>query len=353
MIELYIQEHKKKIHTQLTEYIREYFADDDKSIPWLEDSMHRILPFALSGKCIRGSLFILSCAMLGETITQSHYRVAGGLELFHSALLIHDDIIDNDFMRRDKKTLFAQYMDIAENEHMENPREFGNSMGICIGDMSLFLSFSMIGTAVFPAEVQSQLIRCFASEAYKVGCGQMQDIYLSRHSGSPLKETIYSVYIYKTARYTFSLPFLLGAVITKQDAKIQYLLIQLGQYIGLIFQIRDDALRYFKLQDHIGKDVGSDIRENTKTIYRHLLYERSTIAEKRKLNTIFGNPHAVMDDFFYVEKCMYKKHICEDIEQEIATYKKESLHIIDLLPIQKQDKQLLTSLVTFVYNRNK
>lgn len=338
-------------------HMRSWFVEQQKlfpaDLPWITDSYERLIEFAVKGKMIRGSLFLLTCELFGEELDSSHYNIAVGLELFHSALLIHDDIMDNDYIRRGSKTLFAQYEEVAKKHTQRDARHFGDSMAICLGDNSLFLAFSAIGATKFSETIKMELLQYFAKEAQIVGFGQMQDVFLTNILTEPDEKDIFSVYRYKTARYTFSLPMGLGAIVSGKQKKVRDELELLGENIGLIFQIRDDELRYFYIEEIIGKTVGSDIREDTKTIFRYYLFQRATNEELKKLNNIFGNPDAEKADFIYVYELMKQKNIFEDIKKKVDTYHANASKLINDLDSNSDYKKILHSLVQYVYQRTK
>lgn len=349
----YLTQTKSAIQAHVKMLIKQKREEFSTDTPWINDTYNRIESFSLRGKMIRGGLFLLSNDMLGGKQSNALLDIACGLEFFHSGLLIHDDIMDNDYVRRNGKSLFAQYEDNAKSENVKNARNYGDAMAICAGDVSLFLAYSCISGAEISEHVKTKLLTCFSLEAQKVGFGQMQDYYLSKAQKDPSKEDIFSVYTYKTARYTFTLPLILGAILQENDATSIKQLETLGENVGLVFQIRDDEFHYFNTETEIGKNIGSDIRENTKTIYRHYLFQRASTKEREKLQTIFGNPFAEQKDFDYVTTLMNDKNVFNDIKQQVDNYRANALEIIDSLTIDSMYKEILIDLLTYVYERDK
>lgn len=340
----FLNESKRAITKRVTRVLNRRKDNFESDVPWVDDVYTRLEQFILRGKMIRGSLFLLTCAMFGSKPTSREYDIAAGLEFFHSALLIQDDILDNDSFRRGEKTLYAQYQELGEKEKISDSRFFGNGMAICCADISLFLAYSFI---------PSELLTYFTKEAQHVGFAQMQDFVLSKTGSEPSKAEIMTVYRLKTARYTFSLPFGLGALLTKQNKKVLKTLEELGEYIGYIFQIRDDELRYFSNEREIGKTVGSDVRENTKTLYRLMLFERACPDEKKKLEKIFGNPLINESDLNYVRTLMIKHEVVTAMQAALQTYKQTAEKLIKKLPVEEKYKTYLRELITYLYTRKK
>ena len=126
------------------------------------------------------------------------------LELIHSALLIHDDVMDNDDFRRGKPSLHAQYQAVGHKQGLSDRMRFGANMAICGADMCLFMAFGLLDGAPQTAN------KLFADILSEVCDGQMQDIYLQTQTAVPSKRSIYSLMKAKTASYSLSLPLAAG-----------------------------------------------------------------------------------------------------------------------------------------------
>ena len=85
-----ILSHKKIVDEQLISYLTERKAK--LSNKYLGDSIDRLLPFVTSGKTTRGSLAVYIYSLFRKNLPPSIYKAAAALELYHSGLLIHDDI---------------------------------------------------------------------------------------------------------------------------------------------------------------------------------------------------------------------------------------------------------------------
>jgi geranylgeranyl diphosphate synthase type I len=110
------------------------------------------------------------------------------------------------------------------------------------------------------------------------------------------------MYTHKTGRYSFSLPLLAGAAIADAPGELRGKLETFGESIGLLFQIRDDELGLFGDERELGKPVGSDVREGKKTLLFSSLIAAMGPEERRRLDGIFGNPHATAADIEYVRE---------------------------------------------------
>ncbi|PIV62745.1 hypothetical protein COS12_01225 [Candidatus Roizmanbacteria bacterium CG01_land_8_20_14_3_00_33_9] len=286
--------------------------------------------FNLKGKLLRGMLVLLINKMEGGQINEKVLNVATAMELAHSGLLIHDDIMDKDLFRRGFPTIH---------------KSFGQSMAICAGDWLFCKAIELID--------DNELIKIMSVGVQQVMHGQILDVFFSETNNNPNQSTILDIYRKKTAFYSFSLPFKLGAMLQKASLKKLDILNSLGENLGLIFQIKDDEMGIFGDEKATGKPTGSDIRENKKTLLRLLLFESSNTLEKKVLIKIFGNNNISVKEINQVRNLIQKKGINEQISRKLLQFSDKANQIIKILPYSKQNKNLLFDLLQYNMIRKK
>ncbi len=347
-----------KANQQLVaKYLEQFFAGKRRRkqghLIFQTDALNRLAVLSQKGKMLRGVFCLLSYELNAGTNNSLMLPVAAAIEIMNTALLIHDDIMDNDVLRRGMKTMYAQYMAFAEQKDSKNSEDYGKSMALCVGDLAFFLAFELITSAESPKDRISRAVALMASELQYVGYAQMQDFDFGQTDYEPTKDEIFSIYQYKTARYTFSLPFMLGALFAGADETVIHQFATIGEKLGIIFQIKDDELGLFGTEDIIGKVVGSDIRENKKTIYRLLIFEKATSKEKLQLAKAFGNQNLTLKQIDFVKATIQKYKIQEIVNKEMSSIAKEIADAIDKLKIEPARKAILQQLVDFNTGRLK
>jgi geranylgeranyl diphosphate synthase type I len=341
---------------QISAYIHRFLAAREQTSTaalFGSDVIKRLQEFLSEGKMVRGGLLLLSAEMFSGEIDENALIAASALEIIHASLLIHDDIMDNDRIRRGRQTLFAQYVELAQNENLQHPEGFGQSMGICVGDIGFFLAFELLTKLSINPDAKTKLLQLFSSELTMVGLMQMQDVYFGNTHQPVHAKDVLSLYTYKTARYTFSLPLMAGALLTDQPAAINSQLAKLGESLGIIFQIKDDELGLFGTEEQIGKPVGSDIREDKKTLFAFYLFEQATTQQQAKLRTIFGNPDLTPEMIAYVRELLEVTGTRRKVQGEITKLQEVATRIITDLPVEEQYKVLLHNLAVYNVNRTK
>ena len=210
-----LQRYKKEIDVFLASFLASKQKEYGRINRWGPDAMEKIRAIVSRGKTIRGSLVLFIHQSL-QGRSRDALRVAAAFELVQTALVIHDDIMDHDEARRGLPALHIQYKSEA--------------LAMCVGDILFFLAHELLSNT----DVQVVTDQVFQ----EVCIAQMEDVAKSAKT----KKDVLSLYTYKTARYTFSLPMMAGAILARANKKTIDLLEQLGEAIGILFQIRDDEL---------------------------------------------------------------------------------------------------------------
>ncbi len=343
----FINRHKPSLIETITKVLQE--AEENEFLDMGKTGLKMIRSSATYGKLIRGLLVLLSAEMHGVSIGKEHYYIAAAMEITHTGFLIQDDMMDKDILRRGQASVYSQYIQKAEANTLLDPHHFGASMSMCVGDIALMIAYQVISTTVQDKVKAIEMIRHLSRESQHVISAQMTDVSYGQAFYNPTLEEIYTVYRYKTAHYTFSLPLILGGIFSDkyQISRLK----QIGEELGIIFQMQDDDLGIFGDNEKTGKKSGSDIRENKKTVLRFYLYEHADLEEKSKLDQIFGNAELTSGDIQYVQHTLEKYGIRAKIQHEIQ---KRNVRIGELLTECQNDglqTDILQEFITSISKR--
>lgn len=322
-------------------------ADEYNSINfWARDSFIKLRDSAIKGKLIRGSLLLYATEIAGGTIDNAAYAAAAALEIMHTGLLVHDDIMDEDRLRRGLPTVFAQYESYGEQNRLRKPQLFGISQGISVGDIAFFSAFKLLSSA----NISSAVIEKFSHEMILVGLAQMDDVFAGHADEQLLLDRVMQTYRYKTARYTFSLPFLIGCELANNSA-LGLRLSELGEVLGLIFQIKDDELGLYGNEQVIGKPHGSDIREGKQTPYAITLFQRASEQEREKLRIVFGNYEIGDTEILYVMELLEKYEVKKAVDALVEEYTIRAEKLIEGFSEISFAQETLSKLLAFNLGR--
>lgn len=355
-IEEYILHHlqeKKKYAMHLTSQQETTTKKKNYPLSFYTNVLDKLLRFVTKGKMLRGLLVLLTYELYAHKKPRTILPAAAAIELTQSGLLIQDDIMDNDLLRRGGKTIYAQYQQEGKKKNIEHVQEYAQAMGMCAGDISMTMAYDLLTQLPIDTNCMKQAVHFFSQEVELVGAAQMADMHVGITTEEPSPDQIRTIYTYKTARYSFCLPLVLGAMLAHADPKEQNNLLTLGVSLGLIFQIRDDDIKLFSSVEQLGTDVGSDIRENKKTLHRALLLSHASPKQKKHLSKLYGKKDISSEEIQEVKKVFEKHAIRKIIEKEIQDHMHQAGEIIQSLSISKQAKETLKGLSRFCGERNK
>ncbi len=355
----FFHEHRVLIETEL----KGFFAGKKNNLPyagiWGPDLMDRFYSFAIQGKMIRGGLVILGYSLFRDHVPETVFKTAAAIEIIHSSLLIHDDIMDRDDLRRGKETFHVQYRDEWMKRQAPDPDHFGKSLAICAGDIGFFLAFDLLSELNIDHILRAKILALWSHELTTVGLAQMQDVSHIFFPNRVTQRDILELYRYKTARYTFSLPLATGALLAGQIEDVTGSFSRLGEQVGIIFQIKDDEIEFFGDSDSTGKSAGSDIREGKKTLF-HLHLQKMLDAssspsaeiqpsisddERRFLERILGRVKITAADLSKLRQLVKRYGIREKIQHTINKLQQNAEKEISKLPVGEAKKRILTDIL--------
>lgn len=193
------------------------------------------------GKQMRPMMVLLFGKMFGEVV-DSTYSAALALELLHTASLVHDDVVDESMQRRGQASVNAIY---------------NNKLAVLVGDYLLSTALVFTGRCGDP-----RITNIVGALGQTLADGEIFQMF---HSHEKLvSEEVYFEIIRKKTASLFSSCAEIGALSVNASADDVTRARQIGEYIGICFQIRDDIFDYYT--NDVGKPTGNDMREGKLTL---------------------------------------------------------------------------------------
>jgi geranylgeranyl diphosphate synthase type I len=346
--------HKKE---SIAAFIDNFFREKREAFssvnPWGKDTLDRLAPFVQSGKMMRSGLVCLGYEICRGKTSSAIFPAAAAVEFIQTALLIHDDIIDRDNTRRGLPSLYYQYTQRGEEEGVTDPIHFGQGMAICLGDIGFFLAFELFSELKVAQAIKESVIRLWSQELCYVGLAQMQDLYFGEIRRDIAAQDILQLYLYKTARYSFSLPLKTGGILGEGHPDLLAGLERCGQAFGLLFQLKDDELGLYGSEKELGKPVGSDLKECKKTLYYHYLRQKAKAEDMERFENICGNDSLSLTMVQEVRNMIEKYGIDEIITQRMEKLQNELEKEIAGLDTTEKYRNVLYELLAFSLKRQK
>lgn len=276
----FLHEFEKRYSLFLAQKIKQYKKRTQNKE--LQSYFDHIGSYAKGGKRIRPFCVYIGFLQSGKQMTEKEWSLCIAVELIHLLALIHDDIIDDSISRREGYTVNG-YIEEVGQISPKNKKKYAYAQSLLIGDLIFHLAFESLYKADVSQSVQDKVHELLD----EVIVGQMLDVYLS-HSKEVSKQEILKKTTYKTALYTFSRPFEIGALYGGVSSEIQKNLSEIGKNIGIGFQIQDDYLDIFGTEEIIKKKLWGDIAESQQTLITHYFSIQANAKDKKTFESYLG-----------------------------------------------------------------
>ena len=301
---------RQPIEAELKEFIGLFDESLSHTDGMLSDALEHIRQ--RGGKRMRPILTLLMAKNLGEVNRTTQYA-ALGLELLHTASLVHDDVVDESGERRGQASVNAM---------------FNNKVAVLVGDFILSSALLYVSRSG-----NSRIITSLAELGQTLSQGEL--LQLNNFSDDGISEDVYYQIIRQKTASLFARCAMNGALsvdATDEEVRDAY---DFGMAIGMIFQIRDDIFDYFDSKE-IGKPTGNDMAEGKLTLpIIHVLKKT-------------GN-----QDMLELAKKVKKGFVKdEEIHQLVKFAIDQAQRYIDFHVKQFDIKQSLQTYLNFVANRN-
>ncbi len=266
------------------------------------------------GKRIRPYLVVVGYGKLDEAIVP----IAAAQELVHIAMLIHDDIIDQDFVRHGEDNVGGAYQSIYRPfVTPERADHYANSAALMAGDALLSESYRLVAQSPFDEAVRSRVLAELHQSIFEVIGGELMDVEAGFVTGEQFDPM--QIYRYKTSSYSFIGPLLSGAYCAGLSDQAQATLRELATNMGIAFQIQDDLLGVFGEQAQTGKSVVTDLREGKRTLLvQH--HEALMNDAQRDRFAAFGDSGASDDALRTIARDMVDSGAKDKTAEEVERY---------------------------------
>ena len=268
------------------------------------DALHAALVDAAGGgKRVRPRLLADVHDSLGGRRPQALLGVAAAIELLHTAFVIHDDLIDNDDLRRGRLSIPGRFRVAAESmgATSRGTQVYATAGALLTGDLALSGALRAVATLELPSPVRLRLVELVTEALATSATGELADVRLSLGAAASRYHDALELAYRKTAAYSFVLPMQAGAVLAGADAATIATLGDAGRDLGIAFQLYDDLAGMFADREATGKDPLADLRDGKPTLL--LCHARST-AVWPEIAPRWGDPDLTVADLHAVRRLL-------------------------------------------------
>ena len=270
------------------------------------------------GKRLRPLFFVLSC-QLCDYQGKDAYRLSTVFEYLHAASLLHDDVVDNAEIRRNKpsaNSFWGNHAAVLEGDFL-----YSNASLIAVGSNNLLFLKRLTETAKQMAE--GQIMELTHTHDWKIG-----------------KEQYLEIISAKTA-VLMSAACACGAILSGAEREAEQSLGQFGLNMGIAFQIMDDLLDYTSSEDVFGKPVGKDLKEGKITLPLIYTLPKIEASEGNRLENLFKNHQATEEDYRQLIGLVRSKGALDQIKDEARSYVDRAAGCLSRFPDSPAKRGLL------------
>jgi len=279
------------------------------------------------GKRLRPALVLLSSRFYpadAEKVTS----LAAAVETLHTATLIHDDLIDNAFLRRGNPTLNALWNSAAT---------------VLTGD------YLFARAAAFAAETESvRVVSIFAQTLMTICGGELKQIF-----GGDERQTTRDYYyqrIYSKTASLFAASSETGAILSGAPEPEVQALRDYGYNLGMAFQIVDDILDFAGNEGDLGKPIGSDLRQGIVTLPTICFLEAHP--EDETVSSVLSGRGKGDDEVQAAVEAIKESGAIESSTAEAKRFATRGRDALSILP-HNEYRQAMLDLADFVVERRK
>lgn len=272
------------------------------------------------GKRLR-PLIVLLASHACQYSGQRHIELAAMVEFFHTATLLHDDVIDESKLRRGRETA---------NEI------WGDKISILVGDY-LFTQYMHMMIDIGDLDI----MRLLSDTADKITCGELKQLE-NRHQQTLTEQEYFEVIRAKTS-LLFAASACLGAMVSQADSTLKKALYDYGLYLGNAFQLIDDALDYCDAPNTTGKNIGTDLAHGVITLpiihaLKHSSDQQKADIQETLMNGSLDKLPEVLQAIEETQSIHYTKQMAQ---KEVD----KAIHALQALP----DSQYKTALIELAH----
>lgn len=256
-----VEEIKRPINEEMKLFEQKFYESMQSKVPLLDKVTRFIV--TTKGKQMR-PMFVFLCAKLVGEVNEKTYRGASMIELIHTATLVHDDVVDESFKRRNFFSINALWK---------------NKIAVLVGDYLLSKSV-LLSTD----HKDYDLLGVISRTIREMSEGEL--LQLEKARKLDITEEVYYEIIRQKTATLIAACCEIGVLSNNADETLAKKMMDFGTYTGMAFQIKDDLFDYLT-SNVIGKPVGIDIKEQKMTLpLIHTLKTADDKDRKYYFNTI-------------------------------------------------------------------
>ncbi len=318
-----LKELQRPIKAELQEFEKHFAASMKTSVPLLDRITHYIVK--RKGKQVRPMLVFLSAKVFGDIRMETHVA-ASLIELLHTMTLVHDDVVDDAYMRRGFFSINAIWK---------------NKIAVLVGDFLLAR-----GLLLALKHEQYDMLQIISKAVEEMSEGELLQLEKSRKLDIT-EEVYYEIIRQKTASMLAASCAAGAASVTKDKDHIQAMT-DFGMAAGMAYQIKDDLFDYGYA--NVGKPTGNDIKEKKLTLPLIYALDQSHKGQAKHILSLLKKKAEKRSTRIEIMQFVKDYKGIEYAAEKMLSYRNEAHNILSQLPAN-ESRKALSELIDFMTTR--
>ena len=285
----------------------------------------------IGGKRIRPILTLLGAELFGAA-KENALSQALSVEVFHNFTLVHDDIMDQAPLRRNKETIHQKWNI--------------NSAILC-GDVMLIKAYELL--CDLDPEKLSETLQLFNKTATQVCEGQQLDLDFESRDDVSIDEYLEMIRLKTSVLLGGALK--IGAIIAGAGEKDKTEIYEFGQNIGLAFQIQDDILDLYADPEKFGKQVGGDVISNKKTLLHLTALNKATKEQLEIIHQLKNEPDIELK-VRRTRELYDQIGVKQDCRMRMQEHYNIAINALHRVAVPEENKKTLIELADYLMDRD-
>ncbi|MGB5400056.1 MAG: polyprenyl synthetase family protein [Thermoanaerobaculia bacterium] len=308
---------------------------------------------ARDGKRLRPALVYYSYRACGGDSEPVVMPVAMAVELLHTYLLVHDDIMDHAKTRRGEPAVHVLFSDLHRDRGWQgDSSQFGTSVGILLGDLAESYAVELYSSSVMSEDVRADVRQCFSTMCQEVIVGQYLEM-TAGYRGTLTEAELLRILQMKSGRYSVERPVQLGALLAGASGDTLDALTRSGARLGEAVQLQDDLLGMFGDVETVGKPVGEDLAEGKYTILIHSALAKLSPADRTIVESALGNADVREDEVREVQRLIESVGARQQVVEMVDTRLQAAEQALDEANVIGPGADFLQGLMDYLRGRER
>jgi geranylgeranyl pyrophosphate synthase len=326
---------EEKLKTYFTEAVKEARSYH----PFIAKAYHNFEEFVLRrGKRLASCSTLLTYKGYAGKVDDNILNVCVGIELYRHSILIHDDLVDMDDLRRGGKTLHRTFM-----EHYDS--RFGMGTAVFVGNIAYALAMRALMDSGFPKEKVVRALLLISKDYQGVNESQILDLSFE-YKDVDVDE--WRVMASKRAASLFKATMLIGAILGDASETDLRTLEEAAMNIGYSFDVQDDIIDTFAQEEQYGRIPCRDIVLGKKPL--HVIHALNTADKENSeaLRRFLGKKHLSPDDVNHIRTVIRESGGLEAAKNMSKAHAEKAKVLISQTSLHRDVKEWFNRFIAYV-----